>query len=107
MSARAWWSAKADPKPAEKRDGRSGEEPDLPVNDILDARIDEGGRLAQLGKEQRVAEHLEPRPPAASIDELDLAVQKLSEGLEAIERQSRSRAAPARADKLGAALTRA
>ena len=63
MSARSWWSAKADQKPAEKRDNRSGEKPDLPVNDILDARIDEGGRLAQLGKEQRVAEHL--RTPAA------------------------------------------
>ena len=52
MSARSWWSAKADPKPAEKRENRSGEKPDLPIDDILDARIDEEGRLAQLGKEQ-------------------------------------------------------
>src|SRR3954470_3388068 len=102
MSARSWWTAKADPEPAGKPDNRSGEERDLPVNDILDARIDEGGRLAQLGKQQRVAEHLEQRPPAASLDELDLAVQKLSEGLEAIERQSHARSSAARSDRADA-----
>ena len=52
MSARTWWSAKADPKPAEKRGSGPAASPDLPIDDLLDARFDEEGRLSQLGQRQ-------------------------------------------------------
>ena len=92
MSARTWWSAKAGPKPAEKRDNQAGDDPDLGMDELLDARFDEAGRLSQIGhgRRQRIADRLDPRPAEAGFDELDLAVRKLSEGLEAIERQSRT-----------------
>jgi localization factor PodJL len=88
MNARTW---------SARRDGGSGEssdphqhDGDLPLDELLDARFDEEGRLAQIGRagQQRTAERLDPRPPALSPDELERAVQKLAEGLEAIERQS-------------------
>ncbi|HEX9903788.1 MAG TPA: peptidoglycan-binding protein [Propylenella sp.] len=70
------------------------------MDDLLEARFDEQGRLAQIGhgSRQRVAERLEPRPPAMSADELERAVQKLSEGLMAIERQGRASRAPRHPD---------
>ena len=97
MSARTWWSAKTGSKPAENDESAAGESPDLPMDELLDARFDEEGRLAQLGRgsRQRIAERMDPRPAEAGFDELDLAVQKLSEGLEAIERQSRAARRPA------------
>ncbi len=93
MIARTWWSAKLGAKSAEKPETDAGDKGSaLPVHDLLDARFDDEGRLSQLGRgsRQRIAETLDPRPADSSIDELDLAVQKLSEGLEAIERQSRA-----------------
>src|SRR5258706_3229219 len=92
MRARTWWSARTGSKPAEKSTDRAAEDPDLPMDELLDARFDGGGRLGHLGRgnRQRTAERLDPRPTPTSADELDLAVQKLSEGLEAIERQSRA-----------------
>jgi DNA repair exonuclease SbcCD ATPase subunit len=60
------------------------------------------------GNRQRTAARLDPRPAQASADELDLAVQKLSEGLEAIERQGRTgrpRAPSIRPETLDAPLT--
>ena len=64
MSARTWWSAKAGAKPAEKSDNRADEGPDLEMDDLLDARFDEEGRLAQVGRgsRQRIADRLDPRP---------------------------------------------
>src|SRR5687768_155296 len=88
MNARTW-SARRD-----RGSGESSDPPehdgDLPLDELLDARFDEEGRLAQIGRagQQRTAERLDPRPPALSPDELERAVQKLAEGLEAIERQS-------------------
>jgi localization factor PodJL len=92
MSARTWWSARTGSKPAEKSDSRANDSPDLEMDDLLDARFDEEGRLAQVGRgsRRRIADRLEPRPADAGADELDVAVQKLTEGLEAIERQSRT-----------------
>ena len=75
---------------------RADEDPDLPMDDLLDARFDEEGRLSQLGRgsRQRIADRLDPRPAETSAEELEIAVQKLSEGLEAIERQSRAARRP-------------
>ena len=100
MSARTWWSARTGSKPAEKSTDRAAETPDLPMDELLDARFDDEGRLAHLGRgnRQRIAERLDPRPAQTSTDELDLAVQKLSEGLEAIERQSRTARSPSAAE---------
>ena len=89
MNARTSWNAPADNRSRE--DGRDvgDDDPTLPLDDILDARFDEAGRLAQIGRggRQRIAERLDPRPAAMSTEELDRAVRKLSLGLEAIERQ--------------------
>ena len=91
MNARNSWSAKVDRKGGEKTAG-----PEIPLDDLLDARFDEEGRLAQIGRggRQRVTERLDPRPPAMSPEELERAVQKLASGLEAIERQSSTQVAP-------------
>src|SRR5262245_46481972 len=101
MSARTWWSAKADPNPAEKFDDRVGESADLPMDELLDARFDEEGRLSQLGRgsRKRVADRLDPRAAEASTEELEVAVQKLSQGLEAIERQGRAAPRPETSDR--------
>lgn len=94
MNARTSRSAKADNRSAGRQRKQSGNDggADLPLDDLLDARFDEEGRLAQIGRgsRQRVAERLDPRPPAMSADELERAVQKLAQGLDAIERRSRS-----------------
>ena len=91
MIARSSWGAKADRRSAEKRNRQGGENHDLPFDDLLDTGFDEEGRLSQpsRGSRQRISERLDPRPAATSAEELDLAVQKLSQGLEAIERQGR------------------
>jgi localization factor PodJL len=62
---------------------------DLPLEDLLGARFDAGGRLVQIGRgaKQRSVDRLDPRPPALSAEELELAVQKLARGLDAMERQ--------------------
>ena len=90
MNARSSWGAKDD------RRSDPADDDNLPLDDLLDARFDDEGRLSQLGRgsRQRTAERLDPRPPALSADELERAVQKLSQGLEAIEWQGRSRRAP-------------
>jgi hypothetical protein len=68
----------------------AGENAGVPLDDLLEARFDGEGRLAQIGRgnRQRIAERLDPRPPAMSAAELERAVKKLSLGLEAIERHS-------------------
>jgi localization factor PodJL len=68
----------------------------LPLDDLLEARFDGDGRLAQIGRgtRQRIAERLDPRPPALNATELERAVQKLARGLEAIERQGAARRSP-------------
>lgn len=75
---------------------RKGREPDLAFDDLLDARFDDQGRLSQVGRgsRQRIAERLDPRPPAASAEQLERAVRQLAEGLEAIERHSRAAQQP-------------
>ena len=90
MIARTSLSAKADRRSGRESGEAARDEAGLPLDDLLDARFDEAGRLAQIGRgnRQRVAERLDPRPPAMSADELERAVQKLAQGLEAIERQS-------------------
>jgi hypothetical protein len=93
MNARTSWSAKADRASGKSPSSqRRGTAPDLPLDDLLDARFDAEGRLSQIGhgNRQRVAERLDPRPPDLGAEELERAVQKLSEGLAAIERQSRA-----------------
>jgi localization factor PodJL len=91
MNARTSRSAKAGQGSNDNHDERAGTDPDLAFEDLLDARFDADGRLAQVGRgsRQRVAERLDTRPPAASAEELERAVRRLAEGLEAIERQSR------------------
>jgi localization factor PodJL len=91
MNARTSSSAKTGPGSTERHDKPTGSESDLVFDDLLDARFDAQGRLSQVGRgsRQRIAERLDPRPPTASAKELERAVQKLSEGLAAIERQSR------------------
>jgi hypothetical protein len=88
MIARTSWSAKADRKSGTENGEGAADKSGLPLDDLLDARFDEAGRLAQVGLRQRVGERLDPRPPAMSADELERAVQKLAQGLEAIERQN-------------------
>ena len=85
MIARSFWGAKADKGSAEKRDEPDGEGGKPPVDDLLDARFVDDGRLAEPRKGGARSPDRTP-----TVDELDLAVQKLSEGLEAIERQSRA-----------------
>src|SRR5687767_563136 len=87
MNARTSWSAKKDRRSTENTDEGGG--PAMPLDDILDARFDDAGRLSQVGRgpRQRTAERLDPRPPAISADELERAVRKLALGLESIERQ--------------------
>jgi localization factor PodJL len=92
MNARTSWSARA-----ARMAGHDDELGDdrLPLDDLLDARFDDEGRLGQIGRgsRQRVAERLDPRPPALAAEELQRAVEKLARGLEAIERRSRAPAA--------------
>jgi len=88
MVSRSFWGARADEGSAEKRN-KAGEDERM-ADDLLDSRFAEDGRLAGPQKPA-------PRRPAErgpSVDELDLAVRKLSEGLEEMERRDRS-AAPA------------
>jgi localization factor PodJL len=94
MNSRTSWSAKKDRRSIEDTPDRTGSEADLPLDELLDARFDEEGRLSQGGRgnRQRVAERLDAGPPAMSADELERAVQKLAQGLEAIERQGSARA---------------
>ena len=95
MNARTSWSAKKDRRSTENTD-EGGGGPAMPLDDILDARFDEAGRLSQVGRgpRQRTAERLDPRPPAISADELERAVRKLALGLESIERQGGAVRAP-------------
>ncbi len=96
MIARSFWGAKADKGSAEKRNEPDGESAKPPVDDLLDARFADDGRLAETRRASRplIAEE------SPTLDELDIAVQKLSEGLEAIERESRGAPAakPARSE---------
>jgi localization factor PodJL len=91
MNARSSWSAKADPTAEDAKQKRSSGDADLPLDDLLEARFDDDGRLPQLGqgKGQHFEDHSEPRPPDLGAEELERAVQKLAHGLDAIERQSR------------------
>ena len=100
MNARSSWSAKADPTAEDATRKRSDGDADLPLDDLLDARFDDEGRLAQIGqgKGQRLEDHFEPRAPDLGAEELERAVQKLAHGLDAIERQSRG-APPPRASQ--------
>ncbi|MGH6922266.1 MAG: hypothetical protein ACRED5_00720, partial [Propylenella sp.] len=92
MNARTSRSAKAGKASTDNRDQQTGLEPDLMFDDLVDARFDEQGRLSQVGRgsRQRIAEQLDARPPATSAAELEQAIRKLAEGLDAIERQSRT-----------------
>ena len=107
MNARTSWSARMGRRAGqgkERQPGAGDLQPQaLPLDDLLEARFDGDGRLAQIGRgtRQRVAERLDPRPPALNATELERAVQKLARGLEAIERQGaarRSPGSPAQAD---------
>ena len=49
MSARTWWSARAGSKSAERQENRGDGGPDLPMDELLDARFDEEGRLSDVG----------------------------------------------------------
>jgi localization factor PodJL len=93
MNVRNSWSAKKD---RNSSDAAWNHDADLPLDDLLDARFDEEGRLSHIGRgaRQRVAERLDPRPPAMSPEELERAVQKLALGLEAIERHGNTRTSP-------------
>src|SRR3712207_2495090 len=93
MIARTSWSAKADRRSGNDVGEAAHDEAGLRLDDLLDARFDDAGRLAQIGRgnRQRIAERLDPRPPAMSAEELERAVQKLAQGLKAIERQSNAR----------------
>lgn len=104
MGARNAWGNKSDSgsvKPM--REGRA-ERPDIQLDDLLDARFDQEGRLSQIGhgSRQRITTRLDPRPPDLGAEELERAVQKLAQGLEVIERQSRA-ARQAEAEKPGEA----
>lgn len=105
MNARASRSANADPGSGDQTDRRGSDDTTLPIDDLLDARFDDEGRLSGLGRgsRQRTADRLDPRPASMSVDELDRAVRKLAAGLQAIERESRvprsaGSAAPAESD---------
>ena len=94
MSARTSWSVRSGRQiGGGATEGRSEQDDALPLDDLLDARFDDEGRLAGIGRgaRQRVAERLDPRPPAMSAEELERAVQKLARGLEDMERQSAAR----------------
>ena len=80
MSARTWWSARAGQKPADKSDKRTGEEPDLAMDDLLDARFDEAGRLSDIGHgtRKRVADRFEPRPADATSNACEALVPVVS-----------------------------
>ena len=93
MIARTSWSAKKEARSGENARDRADADPPVPLDDLLDARFDEEGRLSHAGS--RATDRLDPRPPAMSAEELERAVQKLARGLEAIERQG---AAPRRAE---------
>jgi len=88
MNARTSWTARPDRTTGEANQPAAGDGSDLPLEDILEARFDDEGRLAQIGSgaRQRVAQRVEPRPPNMSPEELERAVQKLALGLEALER---------------------
>ncbi len=91
MIARSFWGAKADKDSAEKRAEPAAESPSPAADDLLDSRIDEEGSVADSrGGRRRRGRRSSPPPDSTGVDELDIAVQKLSEGLEAIERQSRA-----------------
>ncbi len=87
MIARSFWGAKASKGSDEKRDDAAGDTAKPGVDELLDARFDDGGKLAPP---PRKTTSTPPDEESATLDELDLAVQKLTEGLEAIERESRS-----------------
>ena len=103
MSARTSWNARNDSTggdPLDDGDHSEVEHPDiahnddrplddLPLDDLLGARFDDGGRLVKIGRgaNQRIVDHLDPRPPSLSAEELERAVQKLARGLDAMERQ--------------------
>ncbi len=92
MIARTFWGAKADQASTEKGGEPASGATNPDADGLLDARIDDEGRvtLPRRGSRRRIGERLDPDAAETSIDELDLAVKKLSEGLEAIERQSRA-----------------
>ena len=90
MIARTLWSAKTDRRSDESTQEPAGDEAGGgPLDDLLEARFDEAGRLAQAGRGSRqlTAERLDPSSSPMSADELERAVQKLAQGLEAIDRQ--------------------
>ena len=97
MSARTWWSAKAGANPPRSSDSRAGEGPDLADGRPAGCPLRRGGPAFAARPWQPPAHRRAARSAAGGDerDELDLAVQKLSEGLEAIERQSRAARRPA------------
>ncbi len=97
MIARSSWGARADEDSDEEREEPAAEGPERPVDDLLDTRFGADGHLEEPRKEA-------PRPPekgqpgkSPTVDELDRAVQRLSKGLEAIDRKDRARPAGERA----------
>jgi hypothetical protein len=99
MIARSSWSAKPDQRSDQKKQARSGADPDVPLDDLLEARFDDAGNLAQAGQgNRRLDDTLDARPPDLGADELERAVQKLAQGLEYIERESRPSAQAAGED---------
>ncbi len=96
MIARSFWGVRVGKGAAEKRKDQAGDDQKPAVDNLLDARIEDDGQIAKPSKPDRRAKRAASDPLLSPVDELDLAVQKLSEGLEAIERQSRApRPAPA------------
>jgi hypothetical protein len=90
MNARTSWSARADRESGESRRKQANDDMSMPLDDILESRFGEDGKLDQAGRlnRQRVAGRLDPRSPALGSEELERAVQKLALGLEGIERQT-------------------
>ena len=93
MIARSSWGARADEDSDEKREEPAAEGAAPPVDDLLDARFDAEGHLEGPREEApRPPEKVQPKK-SPTVDELDLAVQRLSKGLEAIDQKDRARPA--------------
>ncbi len=94
MSARSWWGGWAKPAEDQNEDEKAGKG-DPPSDALLDARFDKSGTLASTDERGRKRVLGSAEPADTDVDELDIAVRKLSEGLEALERESRGAQRPA------------
>jgi hypothetical protein len=96
MNARTSWSARADHESGENRRKQASNDMSMPLDEILESRFSDDGRLDQSGRlqRQRMAGRHDPRAPILGSEDLERAVQKLALGLESIERQSGSGTMP-------------